>query len=160
MSRLPSAIALMLWVMAATPTLAETFSSTDPFLPQCRRANETRIPVPVWSDYLQSSRQVVQSLRLIVLAPQPDHRELIYLSFGLDKDEVTITDSPIAYSFVLPNQNGQASHDGLKVVLQGKANWNFGYVFSGFYEHDPKLDNANEITLKRVDTIDVVTSRR
>ncbi len=143
-----SSLFLVCLLASALPSAA----GVDPVLPKCRSVGETRAPIPMWSEDLTG-------LRELIAAPQPAPGKIVYMQFSAEDVEVEETD--VAYSVRLQPKEKDDGRGSIKVIFWGKRHFaNGSYFFSGFFDLQHETADKNEVTFRRLDTFDIVSSRR
>jgi hypothetical protein len=144
---------VLLVVLCADATSALALSD-EPVLPPCRHAGETRIPVPVWREDL-SGVQPLMSGRV------SDAGKIVYVSYSAPRQDVQVEESDVAYTVAL--RPGRHEPDAVveKVTFWGPAQSAQDNVhFSGFYALQTAGAAMGGIMLHRLETLDIVSSRR
>ena len=123
-------------------------------MPRCRPMAETRTPIPLWREDLSGIRQF--------MAARPLNADtIVYISYTASIQEVDVEEAGVAYLVALRTGKGDPDAGDLKVIFRGQPQSAQGDVnFSGFYALQPELTTAAEITFRRLDTFDIVSSRR
>jgi hypothetical protein len=142
---------ILLFLLLAPGRLAAT-SPDEPALPHCRQAGEALEPIPAWYKNLHGIRQFTSD--------PPSTGGIVYISFSAEAEDVEVEESEVAYSISLkPDPRGSDSNR-LKVIFWDKPQRANGYYhFSGFYSPDMEPAEQTQITLHRLDTFGIVSSR-
>jgi hypothetical protein len=155
----PAALGLLLLLAGQEASLAasgrDVQLNVDPFLPHCKRSHETRAAIPSWK-YDTSA-----SLRHLMSSAPPGTARLVYVAsaaYGQDADIQTSGDN---YSTAARFSKDDANADQAQV-------WTFDYphlangtyFFTGFFAVAIGPSPKREITLRQLDTFDVVSSDR
>jgi len=155
--RSPGALGLLLLLACHGPAMAA--SDTDPYLPRCKSARETQIPVPTWDD------NDTTNLRQLMSTP-PGASRVVYAALMAPDENVEIEKADQGYSVKYtfePNSLQRNVHPGeVMVTASDRPQHSFLgiYAYSGFFEISVPSSPESMIALRRLETFDVVSSGR
>ena len=110
---------------AASPPAAQSGS-----LPECRRTNESRVPIATWKPKLTRKGD-------LRTAPPTGNGRIVFITVDPAKDDCSANPDKL-YSFSLPEDPGAPDSGGLAVNLRGnRATAGSGCRLDGFFMNEP-----------------------